>query len=263
KGKILNVEKARFEKMISSEEIRVLITALGTGVGQEDFNINKLRYHKIIIMTDADVDGAHIRTLLLTFFYRQMPALIERGHILIAQPPLFKIKKGRLERYIKDEKAYNEFLLGNCSEKKTLYTKNRDKRYTGDKLIEILKDIIEYKQLYQKVNKRLIIPEVTNILLKNQVNNKAFFRDEEGISRVRSMLQDTIPLIESSSIERDEEHGLLSLRIVIGEKSVLINAELIASAEYERLSQTYRRIESLGQPPYFIKEGDSEAEFSR
>ncbi len=263
KGKILNVEKARFEKMISSEEIRVLITALGTGVGQDDFNLNKLRYHKIIIMTDADGDGAHIRTRLLTFFYRQRPALIERGHRLIAQPPLFKIKKGRLERYIKDEKAYNEFLLGNCSEKKTLYTKNRDKRYTGDKLIEILKDIIDYKQLYQKVNKRLIMPEVTNVLLKNQVNNKAFFRDEDGISRVRSILLDTMPLIESSSIERDEEHGLFSLRMLINGKAVLINAELISSAEYDRLAQTYKKIESLGQPPYFIKEGDSESELSR
>lgn len=263
KGKILNVEKARFDKMISSEEIRVLITALGTGVGQDDFDINKLRYHKIIIMTDADVDGAHIRTLLLTFFYRQMPSLIERGYIYIAQPPLFKIKKGKLERYIKDEKAYNEFLLGNCSEKKILYNKNREKKYTGDKLIELLKGIIDYKQLHQKVNRRLIMPDIVNIMLKNRVYSRAFFRDEEGVSRIRSMLQESTHAIESYSIERDEEHGLYSLRLLIDRKVVSIGAELVASAEYERLFQVYSRIESLGQPPYIIKDGDTEVELSR
>ena len=171
KGKILNVEKARFDKMLASQEIRTLISALGTSIGKEDFDMAKLRYHRIIIMTDADVDGSHILTLLLTFFFRQMMELIERGYLYIAQPPLYKIKRGRKEQYLKNEAALQNYLLEEGTEDMTLRLGTDQRMYRGKQIIPILSQLIDYNSLFDKVVKKGINEILLRMFLKCGIKN--------------------------------------------------------------------------------------------
>lgn len=277
KGKILNVEKARFDKMLSSDEIRTLIMALGTGIGRkreegdksekDAFDIAKARYHKIILMTDADVDGSHIRTLLLTFFFRQMPELIERGYIYIAQPPLFKVKKGKAERYLKDEASLNEHLADLAVEDVELYLEGVQEYVTGRRLLPILKKMITFETLLGRLNKK---PTEAAIL-------RAFV-DEPGLDRERlkdrAALQRSVDNIKSSltvvfpkatpvfDVLIDEEHqsNKVVCRVPMNgvAHELAITHELVGSADFRELQKLTPAAIGLGRPPYKLKAKNQE-----
>src|SRR5499426_2318139 len=187
KGKILNVEKARYDNMLTHTEIAAMITALGTGIGIDDFDVSKLRYHKIIIMTDADVDGSHIRTLLLTFFYRQMSDLIERGHVYIAQPPLFKVKKGKSEQYIKDERQMSRFLLKKATENLIVEAGGRELR--GRELTSFLEKLIELNSVFTRVDRHFRDTRVTDLLLSMGADGRAVLGDQQKVKTLAEKVE--------------------------------------------------------------------------
>jgi DNA gyrase subunit B len=240
KGKILNVEKARFDKMLSSQEIGTLITALGTGIGKDDFDIAKLRYHRIIVMTDADVDGSHILTLLLTFFFRQMPEVVERGHLYIAQPPLYKVKRGRKELYLRNEAAMQAYLLEEGTEDMLLFLESGEKTYSGKQIIPILKQLVEYRTILDKVVRKGINEELIRVFLRLGV--KGGIEDMEqlvpfltNISRVYDG-GDFSPLDDGRVIVR-----LGNLRIAQDQHTL----DLIGSYEYGLLVESYRKVRDI------------------
>ena len=277
KGKILNVEKARFDKMLSSDEIRTLILALGTGIGRkkEDgdkadkdaFDIARTRYHKIVLMTDADVDGSHIRTLLLTFFFRQMPELLERGYIYIAQPPLFKVKKGKTERYLKDEPAMNEYLADLAVEGVEVALENGREFVTGRRLLPILKKLIAFESLLHKVNKKHHEANMLRAFVDEPGLTREVLKDPASLRTVVDHVKATLALVYPKAeptidILEDEEHqsSKLACKVATGgiAYELQVTHELVGSADFRELQKQAPSAIGLGKPPYKIKIKEAE-----
>jgi DNA gyrase subunit B len=253
RGKILNVEKARLDKMLGFAEIRALITALGTGIG-EDFDAEKARYHKIVIMTDADVDGSHIRTLLLTFFFRHMAALIEKGFLYIAQPPLFKVAEGKKETYLKDEKAMSKFLLGRIGDDRSLSSEMSAASVSGAKLVALLEKMEEYRDHVAKLGLRGLPEGLIRALLDRGLTSKAEFTEKKKLEDLAKAARAFDA--EKVAVVEDEEHSGWALefeRRVNGvPRKVRIDADFIGSFEFKRIRETAKAIGAFLDGPYVV-----------
>ena len=249
KGKILNVEKARFDKMLGSDEIKTMIAALGCGIGREDFDLSRLRYHRIVIMTDADVDGSHIRTLLLTFFYRQMRELIEHGHVYIAQPPLYRAKRGRAEHYIKDDHELEAYLIRRSSESRVVSVPGTNRTWAGEDLEGMLRRLIAFQRLLQVVERRGPSADVVTAVLDHGARDRAFFADRGRVDAVRQAIEAEGREVK---VADDEEHEASAL--VIDERQNgfsrrhTVGVDFVEGAEYRALLAQYGEISSLRGP---------------
>jgi DNA gyrase subunit B len=257
KGKILNVEKARLDKMLSSEEIRLMITALGTGIGAGDFDSAKLRYHKIIIMTDADVDGSHIRTLILTFFFRHMRELIERGYLFIAQPPLFKVSIGKKDVYIKDEGEKTRFLLERVAQSIEV-TPRTGSPVSGDKLIAMLQKVEEYRAHGQRLSSRGTHREAVDILMAEGCHDKSALADVDRLAAVEKALKNAG--FEGVRIGTDEESETPVLWFVDARngsaRRTVVNSDFLSHYDFRQMARAWEEITAFGLPSYTLRHGE-------
>ena len=247
RGKIINAEKARYDKVLSHQEIRLLISALGTGIGPEEFDIAKLRYHKVILMTDADVDGAHIRTLLLTFFFRHMVAIIEAGRLFIAQPPLFKVKKGKAERYLMSEREMEEFLLAQWVEKASIKIPGKAQPIKEEALLEALKRALEFRTLFAKFARRGVPRAILDGLLR-----KKFRGTKRGVgdSEIAAAVRDVAGEIEGWSAQVvGGDNGDAALIQVAGPHPAAFSPDLLKSPDYAQLFECHGEIAALHRGP--------------
>jgi DNA gyrase subunit B len=261
KGKILNVEKARYDKMLGHEEIRAMITALGTGIGKDDFDFAKLRYGKIILMTDADVDGSHIRTLLLTFFFRHMQELIKRGNVFIAQPPLYSIKKGKTLQYIKDDDALDKIILKRAADSIIVRYGEGAAKLEGAGLSKFASGLKEYFGYFDKVNKRLRDEKIVELLPRLDLSKRTDFEgDKKAAPKKIEKLEKELKKLQKErdfkSIESrfDEEHNLWEVKYVNSQGAEhVINWELASTAEYRQLLSKFKQVEPYMEPPFVIE----------
>ncbi len=267
RGKILNVEKARFDKMLSSVEIATMITALGTGIGPEEFSVDKIRYHKIVIMTDADVDGSHIRTLLLTFFFRQMPQVVERGYLYIAQPPLYRVQKGKKEQYQKDQAALDEYLLNLATEKAKLLA--GDTAIDGPDLKRLAECALAYRAILTRVDRRRD-SRIVDAAVKLGDLDLALLKDHEAVkTQVEAIYERAQKLhpeleVRLAKIERDEEHGcdalVYSTNVAGAPRETRLDHDYLSGPEWGELAALYAAIAEIGPGPYRIEQPDGEEE---
>jgi DNA gyrase subunit B len=254
KGKILNVEKARYDKMLGHEEIRAIITALGTGIGKDDFDAGKLRYHKIILMTDADVDGSHIRTLLLTFFFRHMKELIERDHVYIAQPPLYRVKRGKSERYIRDERDFARELMKRATEDHVVKARE-GVSLQGSGLTSFLLNVQEFEALQAKLARRLKDAGLVAVLAEHGLDKKSDYEDKKAVEKLLKEI-DRGKLKLEGKVTFDEEHSLHEIQFGPPHHQK-INWALASTSEYKRLRALAKQIEEFNKPPFTIaRNGD-------
>ncbi len=260
KGKILNVEKARFDKILRSDEIKNIFTVLGTGAGKEEYDIDKIRYHKVVIMTDADVDGSHIRTLLLTFFYRQMPDLISQGYLYIAQPPLFRVGKGKSGIYLKDEPEYRDYLVRRICENKDVYIEERDTPLSNDQLYTFLKDLSDYYNAVDRLERKEYDIDLLMMLIRIGLRDKFFLQDKEKMIKLKKLLDEAGYL--TCDLEYNEEYEIYEMDVREGNKAdnaalasynkIVLRAgkSLIATNDYKVMLKKFDKIEELNRPPF-------------
>lgn len=259
RGKILNVEKARLDKMLSNNEIKTIISALGAGVGREDFEEEKLRYHKTIIMTDADVDGSHIRTLLLTLFYRQFPQLIEKGFIYIAQPPLYRVSKGKEEHYISSEEELTKFFVEKAIQSCKLYMPKKKKMIEGEALGKALQAIQKYEKVLSRFEKKGLQEKTLALFFEEKFSRK-YFSDITNVENLGEKLKNMG--YKTSAPHYDEEHGLYEIDLHLGENNhtIRIHHGLHHTADFQTLEKLYFELEDFRNPPFVIKEDEEEQE---